>query len=359
MAKWVIPGFPSAHGFGRIHSMRNDAQGDVIKVWIYAAASVALGAWMTPLLYNAGKALAEVSSAKTTNGFLEWLAKRCAVAELPEFYQAAILFAALVLFLPWMESLRARGGARTTAGSGPWLLRVPGREGGGRRGQPLRRNLGGLWDAFAGFMVVAGLLLSMGVALVPAGYFTMQSPAEGLGALAMRAVSAALVAAFLMEVFFRGVVMGIFMRAMRPAAALGMTALFFAMVLSVFPPAGLNVPDPDARGTGFGLLSMTLMRFADWRVFASTFVPLLALGAVLCYARWRTASLWLPVGLHTGWIAAMSMLGSLSIPRGVGESAHYGGFLQDGLIPLIAILIAGLLAHRITPGTGHERAAPY
>ena len=41
--------------------MRNDSRGDVIKVWLYAAASVALGAWMSPLLYNAGKALAEVS----------------------------------------------------------------------------------------------------------------------------------------------------------------------------------------------------------------------------------------------------------------------------------------------------------
>ena len=58
--------------------MRNEAHGDVLKVWLYAAASVWLGAWISPLLYNAGKALAEVSQGKTTNGPLEWLAAVCA-----------------------------------------------------------------------------------------------------------------------------------------------------------------------------------------------------------------------------------------------------------------------------------------
>ena len=338
--------------------MRNDSRGDVIKVWLYAAASVALGAWMSPLLYNAGKALAEVSSRKSTNGFLEWLAKRCAVAEFPAFFQISLLLGAAVLFLPWMEWIHARNGNPTSATQGPWLLRLPEGARMERRGQPLRKNLGGLWDSCAGFMVMAGLLLSMGVALVPAGYFTMRYPAEGMAALAARTVLGALCVAWVMEVFFRGVAMGIFMRAMRPAAALGMTAALFAMVLSVVPPPGLNVPDPDASGTGFELLGMTLIRYADWRTLFGSFVPLLALGGVLAYARWRTASLWLPVGLHTGWIAAMNLLETLSIPRGVGEAAHSGGFLQDGLVPLVAIALAGLLAHRITPANDHERAVP-
>jgi hypothetical protein len=38
--------------------MRDEALSDVLKVWLYAAAVVLLGAWMSPLLYNAGKALA-------------------------------------------------------------------------------------------------------------------------------------------------------------------------------------------------------------------------------------------------------------------------------------------------------------
>jgi hypothetical protein len=66
--KIAIRGFPSAGALGRISDMRNDAWGDVWKVWLYAAASVYAWRVDEPLLYNAGKALAEVSASKTING---------------------------------------------------------------------------------------------------------------------------------------------------------------------------------------------------------------------------------------------------------------------------------------------------
>ncbi len=74
------------------------ASGDVLKLWLYAAASVLLGAWFAPLLYNAGKALAEVSSVKATNGPLQWLAGICRAAEFPAFFEASLLVAAAILF---------------------------------------------------------------------------------------------------------------------------------------------------------------------------------------------------------------------------------------------------------------------
>src|SRR5512137_2881398 len=73
----AIPCFPIGCELGRMPDMRNESLGDVLKVWLYAAASVLLGAWISPVLYNAGKALAEVSVCKVTNGPLEWLAKLC------------------------------------------------------------------------------------------------------------------------------------------------------------------------------------------------------------------------------------------------------------------------------------------
>jgi membrane protease YdiL (CAAX protease family) len=333
--------------------MRNDAAGDVMKVWLYAVASVVLGAWISPLLYNAGKALAEVSSNKTTNGFLEWLAGVCRVAEFPRFYHAAILLAALVLFLPWMEWIHARRGVEV-AGAGPWRLRLPAGARVLSRGQPLRRNLMGLWHGCAGFMLVAGLLLSFGVALVPAGYFTMSYPGGGMSGLVLRTLIGSMLVALLVEVFFRGVAMGIFLRAMRPAAALGMCAAFFALVCAMIPPPGLNVPDPEAGRTGFELMRLMLSRFADWRSVFGDFVPMLALGFVLSYARWRTASLWLPVGLHSGWLFSKALLAKLSATTATGGAAISGGFLQQGLIPLVAIILAGLLAHYITAEEVHE-----
>ena len=325
--------------------MRNEACGDVWKLWLYAAASVALGAWISPLLYNAGKALAEVSVNKTTNGLLEWLAGVCRLADFPRFYQAGLLIAAVVLFFPWMEWLQARRSVSVESGGGPWLLRLPSGAWIPEHGQPLQENLRGLWHGCSGFLLVSGLLLPMGVALVPAGLFTLRYPAEGLGICALKILVAVVLPAVVMEVAFRGVAMGIFLRAMKPSTALGMSAVFFALVLSVSPPPGVNVPDPEAAGTGFKLLGLVALHMADWQGLCGNFLPLLALGGVLAYARWRTASLWLPIGLHTGWLFAKGMLGALSGPD---ESLRPNLLIQQGLLPLVAIILAGVLAHYLT-----------
>jgi membrane protease YdiL (CAAX protease family) len=294
-----------------------------------------------------------VSSAKTTNGPVKWLADVCRKADFPGFYETAVFLAAAVLFLPWMEWVHARRGE---TGAGPWLLRLPQGARISSLGQPLRKNPGGPWDGCAGFMVVAGLLLSMGVALVPAGFFTMRHPDAGMAALVLHSLLRAIALAVLTEVFFRGVAMGIFLRAMRPAAALGMSAAFFALVISAMPPSGVNVADPETGGIGFELLGLLARRFADWRNILGSFAPLLALGAVLAYARWRTASLWLPVGLHTGWLFAKAMLAQLSFaaPGAAEGTIIIGRLLQQGLVPLAATLVAGVLAHYLTTAHHHE-----
>ena len=333
--------------------MRNEARGDVWKVWLYAAAAVALGAWLTPLLYNAGKALAEVSSAgKTTNSILKSLADVCREAGFEQFYKTAILLSALVLFLPWMEWIHARRG--NSPASGPWKLRLPDGARTSSRGQPLKNYPRGLWHICAGFLLMAGLLLPMGVALVPAGFFTLTSPAEGMAFLAVKTLAGALALAAVMEVFFRGIAMGIFLRAMRPAAAIGMTAAFFALALSAIPAEGVMVADPDAWGTGFELLGLVAASFADWHHVIENFAPLLALGGVLAYARWRTKSLWLPIGLHSGWLFSKGMLDGLS--DSANAAAPSSGLFQQGLIPLVAVVAAGVLAHYLTANHDDEHA---
>lgn len=328
--------------------MRNESLGDVLKVWLYAAASVLLGAWMCPLLYNAGKALAEVSVSKSTNGPLEWLAKLCRVAEFPMFFEAGILLAAVILFFPWMEWIHARRGMAAEAG-GPWRLRLPDGARVSTRGQRLEKNPRGAWHLCAGFLVAAGLLLSMGVAMVPAGFLTMKHPGGALPVMALRSLAMALIMATVMEVFFRGIVMGIFLRAMRPAAALGMSAAFFALVLSVVSPVGVNVADPEVGRPGFEMLHLVGMRFAVPGALLGSFIPLLALGGVLAYARWRTASLWLSVGLHTGWWFSKNLLGDLN-------AMPSQNWLLQGMVPLAAILIAGVLARFLSSNPASEDA---
>lgn len=340
--------------------MRNAASGDVWKVWLYAAAALGLGAWVSPVLYDAGKALAEVSASKTTNGPLAWLAGVCREAGFAEFYKAAVLLAAVVLFLPWMEWLRGRSSMPVAAGEGPWGLRIPRCVRIPGRGQRLWRNLRGPWQVCAGFLLVGGVMLPLGMVLVPAGFFTMRHPGEGAVTVFSRMILAAGAAALVMEVVFRGVAMGIFLRAMRPAVAIGMSAVLFALVFSMMPPRGWGLADPEASGAGFEVMRGMWLRFGDWRAMATGFLPMAVLGLVLSYARWRTASLWLPVGLHTGWLFGKRVLADLSVAGGnvVGtpDSAVAGQVLQQGVIPLLAIVLAGLLAHYLAEDPPHECA---
>jgi membrane protease YdiL (CAAX protease family) len=327
--------------------MRHEAHGDVLKVWLYAAASVWLGAWFSPLLYNAGKALAEVSLGKTTNGPIEWLAGQCGRAEFSAFFMASLMLAAALLFFPWMEWLHARRGVALA--SGPWGLRLPDGARVSTRGQRLEKNPQGPWQLCAGFLLLAGLLLPMGIALVAAGWFKLRLPTDvGLAEHLMRTLIQASVIALVAEVLFRGIVMGVFLRAMRPAAAFGMSAAFFALVASLVPPAGLPISDPEARGAGFEMVRLLALRFADGPALLENFAPLLALGLVLAYARWRTASLWLPIGMHIGWLTAKSILNGM-VSVGSASAPMIGADLvQHFLLPLAAIFGTGALAHYLT-----------
>ena len=79
---------------------------DVLKIWLYAALALMTGAWITPVVYNAGKALAEVSEVKQTNDILERLANGCRVMQFPDFYELAIALAAAFWFMWFFAWLR-------------------------------------------------------------------------------------------------------------------------------------------------------------------------------------------------------------------------------------------------------------
>ncbi len=333
--------------------MRNDAHCGVWKVWLYAASAVALGAWISPLIFNAGKALAEVSSQKTTNAPLEKLAGICRVSEFPVFFNASLLLAAVVLFFPWMEWVHAKSDS-THGMTGPWKVRLPG----GPRvigcGQRLLKNLRGLWQGCAGFLVMSGILLSLGIALVPAGYFSMKMPPGGILPMALSLLAGVFLIAAITEIIFRGIALGIFLRSRRPPVAIAMSAGFFAIVLAVIPTNEINVTDPEASSIGFELLQKSLLRFADWKNLVGSLVPWFMLGGLLAYARWRTASLWMSVGLMSGWLFGKEMLVRLCHNTVSPEVAR---LFQQGLIPLIAILLTAAMVRFFTANDHDEDSA--
>ena len=325
--------------------MRTAARGDVWKVWLYAAVSVALGAGIAPLLYGAGKALAEVEAGKVLNGPLRWLAAYCRAADFPGFFKVGLLLAAALLFVPWLEWIHAVHGPARTDDTPSGRFRI------GRWWGPLQ--------CAAGLLMVTGLLLAPGMVWAQNADFMPQHHAGGR--LMLHMLGWAFIAAVVMEVFFRGIVLGVFRRVMRPATALAMSAVFFALVFSVFQTAGLRVADPEAAGAGFELLERLAKRFEDGNYLCGDILPLLVLGGVLAHARLRTGALWLPIGLQCGWLFSLLMLDRLCVAHIRPDAGHPQlTIIARGLewLPLAAILITGLLAHYLTSNPDSTDAGP-
>ena len=313
--------------------MRIRAIGDVLKVWLLAAVVVALGAWLAPPLFNAGKALAEVAGSRPTNGAVEWLGSVCRKADFPQFFTASVLLVAALLLFPWLRWLRPRCheiAAAAVAKCGPWW-----------------RNIAcGCWHGGGGFLLVAGVWFALVGGWFLTGNLLVPHFSGGWQAFALRALAGSLALAALLEWFFRGVVLGVFLRAMRPAAALGMNAVFFALTLTLIAPHGVVGADPEAANSGFRLLRLVAWRWCAWQGVCGILVPLLVLGLVLAHARWRTAALWLPIGLHAGWLFVRATQACL---LDAGAPFFSGKSLPPGWIPAITIVVAGVLAQRRTP----------
>ena len=157
--------------------------------------------------------------------------------------------------------------------------------------------------------------------------------------------------ALIEETLFRGVLLGIFLRAMRPAPAIATLSFLFAFVHFLQPPPMVRVPDPEAMNAGFVLLGQIFGRFADPMSMVSRFLILAAVGVVLAYARYRTASLWLPIGLHVGWVFGMGIFKAATWPVvGLPEAMRWlvGMSLLEGLMPLSVVIVTGMLVHLMT-----------
>lgn len=343
--------------------MRRGLQSDVLKIFAYVAACLILGAILAPWLYQLGKGLAEVFDDKRGNGPVNYLAKAAGRADFPKFFDRSLMLSALVLLFPlgsWLNLGRSSGSFRDT----PWSLRLPDNVVVTDRGQPLRRNPDGWWHFTTGFFISASLLLLSGWLMIEAGCFVWKDAlvsSKGLPnkipmaidwvAAVKKVVPGSLMVTLIEEMLFRGVLLGIFLRAMRPGPAIALLSFLFAFVHFLEPSHGATVPDPEAANAGFVLLGQIFSRFADPLSMVSRFSILAMVGVVLAFARYRTASLWLPIGLHLGWAVGMGMFKAATWPvMGLPEAVRWliGMSLLEGLLPLSVVGVTGVLVHAMT-----------
>lgn len=327
--------------------MRMGAWGDVLKVWLYGVCTVVLGAWLSPLFYNAGKALADISTTKTISDVMDEIAKACRVMDFTAFYQITIILVAGILIFPWMDWIRARSTERQ-GGGGAWRLLLPLGASEPDRAEYLVKNRMGIWHAALGFLIAVGLLVPQGLAFLPSELWSHSISSDQLIPLAMTS----LLVALLLELFFRGLAMGVFLRAMSPAAAVGLSGVFFALMFWAFSAKGVKVADAEIGRPGFQLLSLVFARMGEVSVLLGEFLPWFVIGAVLAFARLKTASLWLPFGLNSGWALSQNWLSTLSLSSPVADVSHANSISFHGLLNAVAISIACGLAMVLTQKLG-------
>jgi membrane protease YdiL (CAAX protease family) len=288
----------------------------------YFAGTILLGAALAPALHWGIHAIEPWALANgllqfdpmndqvSTRGLLAFLE-----ADFQKIFDRAVLIAAVVLLWPTVRTLNVRRLAD---------LR-------------LTPDLRARSHFFYGLLTAGGL-----VAIMAAGYlfFGIYHLKPGLPWVALgRIAVSAIVVATMEEALFRGAILGLFLRSMRPYAALAWTTLIFA---------GLHFlkPDPDITIThvtwisGFELLPHVFHQFGEPLMLAANLSTLITLGWMLGYVRLRTGSLWMGIGIHAGVVFVK--MGFSKLTRRDAEFLPWiGSELQIGIVP-VALLLLGL-----------------
>lgn len=187
----------------------------------------------------------------------------------------------------------------------------------------------------------------MGWLLLITGWFSLIHPVDWIRATQKSLLSATVIS-FTEQWILMGIILGVFLREMKPISACFSVSLFFAFIHFLLDNKGIQVPRPEELDAGFQLLALTGLRIMHPGTFALNFVNLWILGLILAYARYRTASLWLPIGIYAGWLFILGLFQSITTINGVYLShtdVFIGANKQSGILPLCLLIATGLLVH--------------
>ncbi len=313
---------------------------EVAKILLYFAAAIVLGALLAPPLYWVAQSEVVERWALSTSllqiaptggeslesgGAIYKGAFSFLRADFQKFFNRAVLIAAIVLLWPAVRSLKI--GSRYDLGLDP---------------DPRR------WSHLArGFAIAALLVAAMAGAYLLFDIYELKkaTAAKPLPWLQLPrlALTAAVVSA-LEEALFRGAILGLFLRALRPRIALLWTSAIFAILHFLKPDDDVVIGQVTAL-SGFQLLPHSFHQFADPAMLLAGFSTLFALGWLLGYARLRTRSLWMGIGLHAG-IVFVKMSFSKFTKREGEFLPWIGPELQIGLVPVAVLLVALFLVWR-------------
>jgi membrane protease YdiL (CAAX protease family) len=299
-------------------------------MWVFG--SLLLAAVISPWVYQGGKHLAAVAVAKDVPALWVWLGAACGRAQFSRYFDRSLLASTLVLLPLVLHRIKT---LRIAAGTTPTELwaRVS-------------------WKCAAlqlatGCLIAGALLWGLGAALTAGGALAPCANHPATGKLLSGILIPAVAVSLLEEWLFRGLLLGLWLRFARPAAACLGTSLLFAFLHFLKLPEGTSIAEPAHALAGFQLLEKVLLHFTDPLFFVTDFAMLLVGGLILAWARVRTGALWFSIGLHAGWIMVFkgynilyqSVPGHPLHPWGVGDN------LRSGAFPLLTLGITAMICH--------------
>lgn len=322
--------------------MHSAALSDVLKVITYVIACFLLAALITPPLFEMGKGFAHVTLTRDDPGKLTWLANKADKAGFDTYFKRALLISAVVGLYPLFRSLRlarmhcdpALPSLRDVDSSAPC--------------RPFQSKRKGTLQAFLGFLLAAGFFVLLSWILLKLGWFEWRQhpPFEKLAGLLGYALFSALVVAILEEALFRGALLGIFLRAFRPSVAIISLSLLFAATHFLSPAPDVVILNPRSAGAGFEMLRQIGLKFLQPELMIHSFISLFLVGIILGVARYKTASLWLPVGLHAGWVFSVKVFSRLAVRKSDFPETYdlyMGKKMTEGLLPTAIIILTGIV----------------
>ena len=199
--------------------------------------------------------------------------------EFHRFFDRAVLVAAILLLWPLLGALKVRDFGDDLG---------------------LRRDRRGWRHLLSGFLAAFLTLAVLGLVMLLLDVCDLRShiPYAKLAWLPLSAFAVAV----LEEWLFRGAIQGAVRKTTVDGFAIVTVAVIFAAVHFLKPPGDALLPADIFWWSGLALLPSAFWQFGQPLLLLGGFSTLLLVGLILGYARWRTRSLWMPIGLHAGWV---------------------------------------------------------
>ena len=269
---------------------------DAARLLVYFAATILIGALLAPFFFWTGQSLA-------AHGCFPFLAK----VDFERYFHRALLVAALVLLWPLFRSVQVRR----------------------MEDLALARNPNWSRDLFAGFLFAAIPLLCCSAVLIVSHIYSLQPTISWL-ALA-KIIPASAVVPAIEETFFRGLILGILLRGGHKYMSIFVTSALYSIVHFLKAPEQTSII--VSWTSGFNSIAHSFAEFADPILLTASFTTLFLVGWILADARMRTRSLWLPIGLHAGWIFASGLFNRIAEAK-IVILPWLGRNLLVGIVPL-------------------------